>query len=214
MILLPNNDQTVFNHFLQVPIRKNQMLVESKCVFAFLPCIGADSYCVWCLVVVMMLTLQHLLSTSAKLQMICNIPVVAWRKILRIHWARVEKINVKKWDSKPWNSIGNLDGESYHRTMGKKKAIIFPFESSFWKTGPTFSWAMKKQTGCLGYVGDLLPSYIGIIKSHCKDPYWTTSIMESQRVLFVARSVFLINVGKSTRLWHKNCTKNEPIFGW
>ena len=32
--------------------------------------------------------------------------------------------------------------------------------------------AMKKSPGCLVYIGDeKLPSYIGIIINHCKDPY-------------------------------------------
>ena len=34
------------------------------------------------------------------------------------------------------------------------------------------NWAMKKQPGWLGYIGDeILPSFIGIIINHCKDPY-------------------------------------------
>ena len=31
---------------------------------------------------------------------------------------------------------------------------------------------MKTKAGCLGYVGDeILPSYVGIIINHDKDPY-------------------------------------------
>ena len=31
---------------------------------------------------------------------------------------------------------------------------------------------MKQSPGCLGYVGDeILPSYVGIIINHYKDPY-------------------------------------------
>ncbi len=31
---------------------------------------------------------------------------------------------------------------------------------------------LPKNPGCLGYIGDeILPSYIGIIKNHYKDPY-------------------------------------------
>ena len=105
-----------------------------------------------CLVpcVVMMLTLQHSLSTSAKLQMICNIPVVAWRKIL------ANPLGLGPWRKLPSNH-------------GTKRQWFFHSSHLFWKNGPTFSWAMKK-TGCLGYVGDLLPSYIGIIRIPFKQP--------------------------------------------
>ena len=34
-----------------------------------------------------------------------------------------------------------------------------------------------------------LPSYVGIIINHYKDPYWPSSIMESRRVFFVAHMV-------------------------
>ena len=40
----------------------------------------------------------------------------------------------------------------------------------------------EKKTGWLGYIRDeILPSYIGIIISHYKDPYQPTSIMECQQ---------------------------------
>ena len=49
----------------------------------------------------------------------------------------------------------------------------------------------KRAAGWLGYIGDeILPSYIGIIINHYKDPYEPTSIMESERVLFVAQMDF------------------------
>jgi len=39
-----------------------------------------------------------------------------------------------------------------------------------------------------GFVGDdILPSYVGLIVNPGKDPYLTTSTMESRRVVFVAR---------------------------
>ena len=42
-----------------------------------------------------------------------------------------------------------------------------------------------------GFVGDeKLPSYIGIIVNHCKDPYQPTSRMESRRVFYVAQVGF------------------------
>ncbi len=37
-----------------------------------------------------------------------------------------------------------------------------------------------------GIYGVILPSYVGIIPNHCKDPFYTTSIMESKMVFFVA----------------------------
>ena len=42
--------------------------------------------------------------------------------------------------------------------------------------------------GCLGYIGDYTTQLRGdyCIINSCKDPYWTTSIMESKRVFFVA----------------------------
>jgi len=37
--------------------------------------------------------------------------------------------------------------------------------------------AVREGTGCLGLIGDeILPSNIGIIKNHCKDPYEPTII--------------------------------------
>ena len=48
----------------------------------------------------------------------------------------------------------------------------------------------KRAPGWLDYIGDeILPSYIGIIISHYKDPYEPTSIMESKRFFFVAQVV-------------------------
>ena len=45
----------------------------------------------------------------------------------------------------------------------------FDNEYSF---GAFATWAMKKKPGRLGYIGDeILPSYIGIIINHYKDPY-------------------------------------------
>ena len=39
----------------------------------------------------------------------------------------------------------------------------------------------EKNHGWLGYIGDdILPSYIGIVINHYKDPYKPTSIMESR----------------------------------
>ena len=43
----------------------------------------------------------------------------------------------------------------------------------------------KRPPGCLVYIGDeILPSYIGILINHCKDPYEPTSLMESRRIFF------------------------------
>ena len=44
----------------------------------------------------------------------------------------------------------------------------------------------EKNPGCLGYIGDcsMLPSYMGIIIHHGKDPYETTSMMESRKDVF------------------------------
>ena len=50
---------------------------------------------------------------------------------------------------------------------------------------------MKKKRCCLGYIGDELPSYIGIIISQYKDPYYPTGIMESKRFFFVAHLIFV-----------------------
>ena len=42
----------------------------------------------------------------------------------------------------------------------------------------------EKNPGWLGYIGnEILPSYIGIIINHCKDPYLTNQdFMKSRRV--------------------------------
>ena len=43
----------------------------------------------------------------------------------------------------------------------------------------------KRAPGCLGdLLGIILPSYIGIIIGHYKDPYSPTSIMERKRFFF------------------------------
>ncbi len=43
----------------------------------------------------------------------------------------------------------------------------------------------EKNPGYLEFVGDeILPSYIGILIIHCKDPYYPTSIMESWKGFF------------------------------
>ena len=39
----------------------------------------------------------------------------------------------------------------------------------------------EKNPGWLGYIGNMLPRYMGVIISHCKDPYKPTSIMESKK---------------------------------
>ena len=47
---------------------------------------------------------------------------------------------------------------------------------------------MKKPPDYLGYIGDeILPSCVGITVDHYKDPYQTTSIMESRSSFFVAQ---------------------------
>ena len=47
-------------------------------------------------------------------------------------------------------------------------------------------WVMKKRL-LFRYIGDeQIPSHIGILIDHSKDPYETTSIMESKTVFFVA----------------------------
>ena len=49
----------------------------------------------------------------------------------------------------------------------------------------------KRAPGYLLYIVDeKLPSYMGIIMNHYKDPYQSTSIMESKRVFFVAQMVY------------------------
>ena len=46
----------------------------------------------------------------------------------------------------------------------------------------------EKTPGYLGYIGDeILPSCVGITEDHYKDPYQTTSIMESRSSVFVAQ---------------------------
>ncbi len=49
---------------------------------------------------------------------------------------------------------------------------------------------MKKGApGWLRYVGDYTTQLCGIVINHCKDPYWTSSAMES-RFFFVAQMKF------------------------
>jgi len=43
-------------------------------------------------------------------------------------------------------------------------------------------WAMKKNPGCLGCIGDYTTQYMGILISQYKDPFKPTRIMESRRV--------------------------------
>ena len=43
----------------------------------------------------------------------------------------------------------------------------------------------KRNPGCLGFIGDeILPSYVGIMINHYKDPYKATNIMESKAGFF------------------------------
>ncbi len=62
------------------------------------------------------------------------------------------------------------------------RGMVVPWESVFWGLGgknrthgiPTFTGAMKKTERLVGlqYIGDeILPSFIGIIINHYKDPY-------------------------------------------
>ena len=48
----------------------------------------------------------------------------------------------------------------------------------------------EKNPGCLGYVGIILPNYMGILKGQYKDPYKPTSIMENRRVFFRSSCLF------------------------
>ena len=42
----------------------------------------------------------------------------------------------------------------------------------------------RKNHGCLGYIEDLLPRYIGIMINHYMDPYQKTRILESNSFFF------------------------------
>ena len=58
-----------------------------------------------------------------------------------------------------------------------------------WRMQNSLAYMSNEQRvpGCLDYIGDEhLPSYMGIIMNHDKDPYKPTSIMESKGVFFVA----------------------------
>ena len=53
----------------------------------------------------------------------------------------------------------------------------------------------EKNSGCLGYLKDeILPSHIGIIINHYKDPYQPVYIMESKRLFFVAHVLLKCHV--------------------
>ena len=58
-----------------------------------------------------------------------------------------------------------------------------------------------------------LPSYVGIIINHYKDPYWTTTTMESKAVFFVAHLAFniwrwqMLNDPNSCR-WHSTSLRS------
>ena len=72
------------------------------------------------------------------------------------------------------------------------------------------------------HVGDeILPSYMGIIMDHYKDPYSTTSIMESKRVFFSqAHHIFCVARSRSRRLvmlflvWRIGCGFVEQKTRW
>ena len=54
--------------------------------------------------------------------------------------------------------------------------------------GWKFNWAMSKTLIVFGdLLGIILPSYVGIIINHYKDPSWTTSMMGSKWVFVVAQ---------------------------
>ena len=56
----------------------------------------------------------------------------------------------------------------------------------------------EKRPGWLFDIGDeILPNYMGIIISQYKDPYETTSTMESKRFFFVAHIIFSPSLGRT-----------------
>ena len=59
-----------------------------------------------------------------------------------------------------------------------------PWGNGFWMVFGCL-WLGEKNLRWLGYIGDYT-NYMGIIISHYKDPYETTSIMESKTFFFVA----------------------------
>ena len=69
--------------------------------------------------------------------------------------------------------------EPHHGAQGRR---ILGESTSGSSKNPQVSWAVIKESrapGWLFYIGDeILPSYMGIIIGHCKDPYKPTSIME------------------------------------
>ena len=66
-----------------------------------------------------------------------------------------------------------------------------------------FSSSKETKRGCLGYIY-ILPNLVGIIINHYKDPYSTTSSMESNRVFFVAQV-------KHVKLWEGDCPRQLEV---
>ena len=74
----------------------------------------------------------------------------------------------------------------------------------------------KKGPGCLGNIGYILPNYVGIIINHYKDPYETTSILESTRLFFVAHLFYLHCAHNHIFQYskHNKFQNPQPKFFW
>ena len=80
-----------------------------------------------------------------------------------------------------------------------------------------FRWMMfgfklsneKRAPGCLGLGGEILPSDVGIIVSHSRDPYQTTSIMENKRVF----SGFKLVLPSNQQEWPRMSDVSDEFSG-
>ena len=68
----------------------------------------------------------------------------------------------------------------------------------------------KRAPGCLGLGGEILPSDVGIIVSHSRDPYQTTSIMENKRVF----SGFKLVLPSNQQEWPESDVSDEFSGTW
>ena len=78
------------------------------------------------------------------------------------------------------------------------------------------NWAMKKTLVCWVIKGIILPSYIGNIISHYKDPYKPTSIMESNKAFFFFVAQLLMVISQLRQHFHRKgrLFKNKKLTSW
>ena len=104
-------------------------------------------------------------------------------------------------------------GIHWHELAFLSFSLGRPFLSFEWGCKRTYL-SNEKNLGCFGVCRGLYYPviYVGIIRNHYKDPYWTTSMMESTRVFFVALLTWNC-CNKMSSKWGLGSTVQVQILG-